>query len=191
MEPLLPIIGLVFGVLIVNAIATRLSLPPPILLVVAGLGVSFVPGVPAFDVSPDVVLAVLLPPLLYAAAFESSAVAIRQLIRPIFQLSVVLVLLTAFTVALVLTLVIPGLPFAAALALGAIVAPPDAVAAVALARRVGLPRNLVTVLEGESLFNDATSLVTLKVAIAAIGASTVAWAPAIGEFAWASRRRPG
>jgi Na+/H+ antiporter len=186
MEPMLPIIGLVFGVLTVNAIATRLSMPSPILLVVAGLGISFVPGVPAFDVSPEVVLAVLLPPLLYAAAFESSAVAIRQLIRPIFQLSVVLVLLTAFTVALVLTLVIPGLPFAAALALGAIVAPPDAVAAVALARRVGLPRNLVTVLEGESLFNDATSLVTLKVAIAAIGASTVAWGPAIGEFAWAS-----
>jgi CPA1 family monovalent cation:H+ antiporter len=142
--------------------------------------------VPPLDVTPDVVLAVLLPPLLYAAAFESSAVAIRQLIRPIFQLSVVLVLLTAFTVAQVLTLVIPGLPFAAALALGAIVAPPDAVAAVALARRVGLPRNLVTVLEGESLFNDATSLVTLKVAIAAIGATTVAWAPAIGEFVWAS-----
>ena len=136
MDTMLPIIGLVFGVLIVNAIATRFSAPAPILLVVAGLGVSFVPGVPTFEVSPEVVLAVLLPPLLYAAAFESSAVAIRQLIRPIFQLSVVLVLLTAFTVAFVMTLVIPGLPFAAALALGAIVAPPDAVAAVALARRV-------------------------------------------------------
>jgi len=186
MELMLPIVGLVFGVLIVNAIAIRFSVPPPILLVVAGLAVSFVPGMPAFDVSPEVVLAVLLPPLLYAAAFESSAVAIRQLIRPIFQLSVVLVLLTAFTVAFVMTMVIPGLPFAVALALGAIVAPPDAVAAVALARRVGLPRNLVTVLEGESLFNDATSLVTLKVAIVAIGASTVAWGSAIAQFAWAS-----
>ena len=87
MDPLVAIIGLVFGVLIVNTIATRLSVPAPILLVLAGFGVSFIPGVPAFEVSPELVLAVLLPPLLYAAAFESSAVAIRQLIRPIFQLA--------------------------------------------------------------------------------------------------------
>ena len=186
MDPLLPIIGLVLGVLLVNAVATRFSVPPPILLVVVGFVVSFIPGVPGYQVSPELVLAVLLPPLLFAAAFESSAVAIRRLLRPIFQLAVVLVLLTAFTVAIVLTALIPAIPFAAALALGAIVASPDAVTAVAVARRVGMPRRLVTVLEGESLFNDATSLVTLKVAIAAIGASSIAWAPAIGAFAWAS-----
>ncbi len=186
MDPLLPIIGLVLGVLLVNVVAARFTVPVPIPLVVVGLAVSFIPGVPSFEVSPELVLAVLLPPLLYAAAVESSAVAIRKLLRPIFQLAVVLVLLTAFTVAIVLTALVPGVPFAAALALGAIVAPPDAVAAVALARRIGLPRRLVTVLEGESLFNDATSLVTLKVAIGAIGASSVAWAPAIGQFAWAS-----
>ena len=117
MNSLLPIIGLVFGVLIVNAVATRLSLPAPVLLVLVGLGASFVPGVPSFDITPELVLTVLLPPLLYAAAFESSAVAIRKLMRPIFQLSVVLVLLTAFTVAVVLTMVVPDLPFAAALSL--------------------------------------------------------------------------
>lgn len=185
MDPLWPMIGLVVGVLIVNAVSTRFNLPAPILLVVGGLAVSFVPGVPGFEISPDLVLTVLLPPLLFAAAFESSAVAIRQLLRPILQLAVVLVLLTAFSVAFVLTALIPDMPFAAALALGAIVAPPDAVAAVAVARRVGLPRRLVTVLEGESLFNDATSLVTLKVAIMAIGATSIAWAPAVGEFSWA------
>lgn len=186
MEAVLPLIGLIVGVLMVTTIATRFRLPAPILLVVVGFAVSFIPGIPAFQVGPDLVLFVLLPPLLYAAAFESSAVAIRQLIRPILQMSVVLVLLTAFSVAFVLTAVLPDLPFAAALALGAIVAPPDAVAAVAVGRKVGLPRRLVTVLEGESLFNDATALVTLKVAIAGIGASSLAWGSAVGEFAWAA-----
>jgi CPA1 family monovalent cation:H+ antiporter len=186
MDPVLPIIAVVLGVLLVNAVAARFGAPAPILLVATGFAVSFVPGVPGYEISPELVLTVLLPPLLYAAAVESSAVAIRQLLRPIFQLAVVLVLLTAFTVAFVLTALIPAIPFAAALALGAIVAPPDAVAAVALARRIGLPRRLVTVLEGESLFNDATSLVTLKVAIGAIGVSSIAWAPAVGQFAWAS-----
>jgi len=186
MEQLIPIVGLVLGVLVVNTAAARYSMPAPILLVVVGLAASFIPGIPGYEASPEFVLSVLLPPLLFGAAFESSAVALRKLLRPITQLAVVLVLLTAFSVALVLTAVLPGLPFAAALALGAIVAPPDAVAAVAVARRVGLPRRLVTVLEGESLFNDATSLVTLKVAIAAIGAGSLEWAPAIGRFALAS-----
>ncbi|QNK81876.1 Na+/H+ antiporter [Nakamurella sp. PAMC28650] len=183
---LLPVVGLVLGVLLVNSAAVRIHVPPPIMLVAVAFAVSWIPGVPAFELKPEFVLAVLIPPLLFGAAFESSAVAIRRLVRPIFQLSVVLVLLTAFSVALVLRWVLPGIPFAAALALGAIVAPPDAVAAVALGRRVGLPRRLVSVLEGESLFNDATSLVTLKVSIAAIGATSVAWAPSLGEFAWAS-----
>ncbi len=186
MDDLLPVIGLVVGVLMVTTVAARFNAPAPIVLVVVGFGVSFVPGVPAFAASPDLVLFVLLPPLLFSAAFESSAVAIRQLLRPILQMSVVLVLLTAFTVAAVLKLVLPDLPFAAAVALGAIVAPPDAVAAVAVGRRVGLPRRLVTVLEGESLFNDATSLVTLKVAIAAIGAGSLSWGSALGEFGWAA-----
>lgn len=183
---LLPVIGLVLGVLLVDNAAVRLRVPPPILLVAIGFGVSWIPGIPAFQLTPEFVLAVLIPPLLFGAAFESSAVAIRRLIRPIFQLSVVLVLLTAFSVAFALRLVLPDIPIAAALALGAIVAPPDAVAAVAVGRRVGLPRRLVSVLEGESLFNDATSLVMLKVAIAAIGASSLAWAPSVGKFAWAS-----
>lgn len=187
MEEVLPIIGLILGVLLVNSLVGRTSLPPPIVLLAAGFGVSFIPGVPPFEISPDLALFVLLPPLLFAAALESSAVAIRQLLRPIFQLAVILVLLTAFTVALTVTAVLPGLPFAAALALGAIVAPPDAVAAVAVAKRVGLPRRLVTLLEGESLFNDATSLVTLKVAVVALGTASVAWVRHSVSF---SGRRP-
>ena len=186
MDQVLPVVGLVLGVLLVNGLAGRTPVPPPVVLLIAGFGVSFLPGVPGFEISPDLVLYVLLPPLLFAAALESSAIAIRRLIRPIVQLAVVLVLLTAFTVAFTATTVMPSLPFAVALALGAIVAPPDAVAAVAVARRVGLPRRLVTLLEGESLFNDATSLITLQVAIGAFGAASIAWAPALGEFAWAA-----
>ena len=182
----LPVMCLLAGVLLVAAVARRVSVPAPILLVAVGFAVSFVPGVPAYQVSPEVVLSILLPPLLFGAAFESSAVALKALIRPIVQLAVLLVLLTAFTVAFALRAVLPGIPFGAALALGAMVAPPDAVAAVAIARKVGLPRNLLTVLEGESLFNDATSLVTLKVAIATIGVGSLSWLPAVGEFAWAS-----
>ena len=147
---------LVVGVVIVNGLAGRIGVPAPILLVIVGFAVSFVPGVPDYQVDPEFVLAVLLPPLLYAAASEASVIAIRRLIRPILQLAVGMVIVTALTVAFVLTWILPEMPFAAALALGAIVAPPDAVAAVAVARRAGLPQHVVTVLDGESLFNDAT-----------------------------------
>ncbi len=185
MHTLWPIIGLILGVLAVSGLSLRWGLPAPILLLVIGFGVSFIPGIPAYDVDPELVLYVLLPPLLYAAAVDSGVVAIRRLISPILRLAFGMVLISAFAVAFVLQWVIPQVPFAAALALGAIVAPPDAVAAVAVGRRVGLPRGVMTVLEGESLLNDATSLITLRVSIAALAAGSFAWAQAIGQFAWA------
>jgi len=157
MSGLESVVFLVLGVVIVNGIAGRLRVPAPILLVVAGVAVSFIPGAPDYQVDPEIILTVLLPPLLYAAAVESSIIALRKMLQAITQLAVGMVLVTAFAVAVVLHAMIPDIPFAAALALGAIVAPPDAVAAVAIARRAGLPRQVVTVLEGESLFNDATS----------------------------------
>jgi len=185
MHTLWPVIGLIIGVLVVSGLSLRWGLPAPILLLVVGFAVSFIPGVPAYDVDPEVVLFVLLPPLLYAAAVDSGVVAIRRLISPIVRLAFGMVLISAFAVAFVLQWVIPQVPFAAALALGAIVAPPDAVAAVAVGRRVGLPRGVMTILEGESLLNDATSLITLRVSIAALAAGSFAWAQAIGQFAWA------
>lgn len=181
-----PVVFLVVGVVIVNGIAGRIGLPAPIMLVIAGIAVSFIPGVPDFQVNPELVLTVLLPPLLFAAASEASVIAIRRLLRSITQLAVGMVIVTAFAVAVALHALVPDIPFAAALALGAIVAPPDAVAAVAVARRAGLPRNVVTVLEGESLFNDATSLVLLKVAVVGISLGTMSWGDAIGQFAWAT-----
>jgi CPA1 family monovalent cation:H+ antiporter len=186
MPPLEPLIFLVIGVVAVNGIAGRIGLPAPILLLIAGVGVSFIPGVPTFEVDPEIVLTVLIPPLLFAAASEASVVAIRSLLRSITQLAVGMVLVTAFAVAVVAYLLIPGIPFAAALALGAIVAPPDAVAAVAVARRAGLPRKVVTVLEGESLFNDATSLVLLRVALVGLAVGSMSWGQAVLEFAWAT-----
>lgn len=186
MSELESVVFLIVGVVIVNGIAGRIRVPAPILLVVAGVAVSFIPGVPSFQVDPEIILAVLLPPLLYAAAVEASVIAIRRMLQAITQLAFGMVVVTAFAVAVVLHALIPDVPFAAALALGAIVAPPDAVAAVAIARRAGLPRGVVTVLEGESLFNDATSLVLLKVAVAGISLGSMAWGRAVGEFAWAA-----
>jgi CPA1 family monovalent cation:H+ antiporter len=181
-----PVVLLILGVVVVNGLAGRIRMPAPILLVIVGVAVSFVPGMPVVEVDPELVLTVLIPPLLYAAATESSVVAIRTMLRSIFQLAVGMVLVTAFAVATVLSLLIPGIPFAAGLALGAIVAPPDAVAAVAVARRAGLPRRVVTVLEGESLFNDATSLVLLRVALVGLAVGSMSWGDAVLEFAWAT-----
>ncbi|GAB3141371.1 Na+/H+ antiporter [Micromonospora sonneratiae] len=149
------------------ALARRLGLLSPILLVVAGLVLSFVPGFPQVHLEPDLVLTGILPPLLYIAALETSVPAFRYNLRPILLLAVGLVIFTAVLVGLVVYVVMPDVPLSICLALGAVVAPPDAVAATAVARRIGLPRRVVTILEGESLVNDATALVLLRAASAA------------------------
>ncbi|GAB2743909.1 Na+/H+ antiporter [Amycolatopsis magusensis] len=171
MEIAAQIVGLVVGVLVVTAIARRFDWSEPLCLVLAGVGASFIPGVPDYELHPEVVLLGLLPPLLYATAIRTSLVDIRRNRGPIGLLSVGLVAFTTIGVGLVTWLVIPGLPLAAGLALGAVVAPPDAVAATAVARRVGMPRRIVRILEGESLLNDASALVALRTAIAAIAGS--------------------
>ncbi|HEX2312166.1 MAG TPA: Na+/H+ antiporter [Thermomonospora sp.] len=151
----------------VAALARRSGVSAPLALVVAGLLAAVVPGVPEFDLDPEFVLFVFLPPLLFSAAWESSLPNLRENARPIGYLSVGLVLFTTLAVGYVAHLIVPGLPLAAAFVLGAIVAPPDAVAAVSVAKRLGLPRRVVTVLVGESLFNDATALTAFRVAVAA------------------------
>ncbi|WP_088319608.1 Na+/H+ antiporter [Kineosporia sp. R_H_3] len=165
------IVALIAGSAAVAGVASRWGLSSPLVLTVVGIAVSFVPGVPEYPLSPEVALVGFLPPLLYAASIRTPFVDMRRNRRPIGLLSVALVLATAFAVAGVAMLVLPDLPFAAALALGAIVAPPDAVAATAVARQVGMPRKVVTILEGESLLNDATALVTLRMAVAALAGS--------------------
>jgi CPA1 family monovalent cation:H+ antiporter len=169
------IVALVVAVLAVTAIARRLDWSAPLCLIVVGVAASFVPGVPDYQLDPKVVLIGLLPPLLYSTAIQTSLLDFRRLRSPIAVLSVGLVLFTTAGVGLVAWLVIPGLTLAAGFALGAIVAPPDAVAATAVARRVAMPRKMVRLLEGESLFNDAAALVALNTSIAAIIGSISLW----------------
>ncbi|MEC3974112.1 Na+/H+ antiporter [Amycolatopsis sp. H20-H5] len=175
------IVALVVAVLLVTAVARRLDLSAPLCLIVVGVGASYVPGVPEYQLDPEVVLLGLLPPLLYATAIRTSLIDFRRIRGPIALLSVGLVIFTTFGVGLVAWLVVPGLSLAAGIAIGAVVAPPDAVAATAVARRVGLPRKVVRLLEGESLFNDAAALVALKTAVAAIAGSVSVW-EAGGDF---------
>ncbi|WP_084960517.1 Na+/H+ antiporter [Thermoactinospora rubra] len=167
----LSLLLLAAGALGVAALSRRLGWPAPLLLVLAGMLASpLFPG--RFTLEPEIVLLVFLPPLLYSAALDSSYLRLRDVKRPVALLSVGLVLFTMLVVGWVVHLLVPSLPLAAAFALGAIVAPPDAVAAVAVARRLGLPRRIVTILVGESLFNDATALTAYRVALgAATGAA--------------------
>ncbi|GAA1135505.1 Na+/H+ antiporter [Nocardioides aquiterrae] len=167
MDVALFLIGLAVGVLAGVLVARRLGIPAPLLLVVAGVGASFLPFVPQVHLEPELVLIGLLPPLLYAAALSSSLVDFNTYRRPILLLSVGLVVFTTIGVGWLVHALVPGISWPIALALGAVVAPPDAVAATAIGRTIGLPRKIVTILEGESLFNDATALVLLRTAIAA------------------------
>ncbi len=160
-------LALLATVTAVAGLARRFDLSAPLLLTLVGVVASFLPFVPEVHLSSEVVLVGLLPPLLYAAAIRSSLVDFKENRRPIGFLSVGLVIFTALGVGLLTWWLLP-VPFAAAFALGAVVAPPDAVAATAIARRIGLPRRVVTLLEGESLVNDATALVCLRTAIAAL-----------------------
>ena len=149
-----------------NALAHWLSVPYPILLVLGGLALGFVPGVPEVHLEPDLVLILFLPPLLYSAAFFTDLRSLRDNVRPLSLTAIGLVLLTMVIVAVIAHEVI-GMTWAVAFALGAIVSPTDPVAATAIMRRVGAPRRIVNMVEGESLFNDASALVAYRVAVAA------------------------
>jgi len=157
----------------VSALARRWGASAPLALTALGILVSFVPAIPEVQVGPELILFGILPPLLYAAAIRTSLVDLGANKNVIGLLSVGLVIFTAAGVGLV-TWWLTGVPLAAAIALGAVVAPPDAVAATAVARRIGLPRRIVTILEGESLFNDATAITILRTSIVAIGGSVTA-----------------
>jgi Na+/H+ antiporter len=160
------IITLFVAVAGLNVLAGWLSVPYPILLVIGGLALGLLPGMPEIELDPDLVLVIFLPPLLYSAAFFSDLRALRGNARPISLLAIGLVLATMSAVAVVGHTVI-GLTWPMAFALGAIVSPTDPVAATTIMRRLGAPRRIVNVVEGESLVNDATALVAYRVAVAA------------------------
>ena len=174
MHVVLTLVGIVATVIVVAGLCSKLDLPSPLVLIVVGVVGSYLPFVPDVALEPEVVLFGLLPPLLYAAALQTSLVDFNAHRRAILLLSVGLVAFTTVGVALIVHALLPDLGWWPAFAIGAVVAPPDAVAATAIGRRIGLPRRIVTILEGESLLNDATALVALNTAIGAAGAA-VAW----------------
>ena len=167
-------------------VARRLAIPDPILLVLGGVAMGFalklVPGAPAIDLEPDIVFLLFLPPILFGAAFFTPIRDFRANARAILLLAIGLVLFTTLIVGVVTKLLVPELPWAAAFVLGAIVAPPDAVAATAVFQRLGVPRRIVTILEGESLINDASALIAYRVAAAAVLTGTFSLLDATVSF---------
>ncbi len=175
-------ISLLIAVAALLALAPAFRIPYPILLVLGGLALGFIPGMPEFDLPPELVFFGVLPPLLYIAAFFTSLRDLRANVRPIGMLAIGLVVATTAGVAVVAHAVVEDLPWASALALGAIVSPTDPLAATSIARRLGVPHRYVAVVEGESLVNDGSGLVLYRLAVAAVLTGTFsAWA-GVGLF---------
>ncbi|MBC7783181.1 MAG: Na+/H+ antiporter [Burkholderiales bacterium] len=175
-------IGLIAIVAAIALLAEKLKIPYPILLVLGGLALSFVPRLPPIEIDPKLVFYVFLPPLLFWAGILTSWRDFRANLRPILLLAVGLVLVTTFAVAGVAMWIVPGMGFAAACVLGAIVSPPDAIAATAITERLRVPRRVSAILEGESLVNDATALVALMFAIKAVELGSFSFPHAARDF---------
>jgi Na+/H+ antiporter len=163
--------------------AQRLHVPYPVLLVIGGLGLALVPGLPPVRIEPQLVLLIFLPPLLFSAAWLTSWRDFAANLRPIGLLAVGLVIVTTTAIAWVAHVIVPGMGWPEAFLLGAIISPPDAVAATAVTQRLKVPRRIVTILEGESLVNDATGLVAYKFALAAVASGGFSPTRAAGQFA--------
>ncbi|WP_259071693.1 cation:proton antiporter [Mucilaginibacter sp. X4EP1] len=181
-EILLLCLGLVLSVSLLVLLAQKLKIAYPIFLVAAGLLLGFIPGIPNTQINPDLVFLIILPPILYDAAQNTSWKALWRWRRIISAMALGFVLFTATSVALVSYYLIPGFTLAQGFLLGAIVSPPDAAAATAILRFVKLPKGLVSILEGESLLNDATSLTIFRFALLAIVSNQFTWQQAAGGF---------
>lgn len=177
------LLSVIAVILLVGAsiVGSKIRIAAPLLLVVLGIGIGYLPFVPLVEIDPEIILVVVLPPLLYAAAVNVPIIDFKRNFRPVIGLSVLLVIISAVAVGFIVHWIIPSIPLAAAIALGAVISPTDAVAATSIGKRLGMPERVVSILEGESLVNDATSLVLLKTATAAV-AGSFALAPATGSF---------
>ncbi|HWD18928.1 MAG TPA: Na+/H+ antiporter [Verrucomicrobiae bacterium] len=184
MKPVEALVLLMCAIIGLALLGRRMRIPYPIALVLGGLVISLVPGLPQVRIEPDMVFLLFLPPLIYAAAWFTSWHDFRANFRPIFLLAVGLVLFTTVIVGVVMHALLPELPLALAFAFGAIVSPPDAVAATSIAQQMKLPKRIVTVLEGESLVNDATGLVALRFALVAAVSGQFSLGHAAAEFVW-------
>jgi monovalent cation/hydrogen antiporter len=178
------ILGLLVAVVFLAALARRLHIPSPLLLVLAGLAGALLPGIPPVHMEPDLVLLLFLPPLLYGDAWDTSWRDFRANLRPILLLAVGLVFATTLAVGVVAHAALPGLPWAVAFTLGAILSPTDAVASVAIAERLGLPQRLLMIIEGESLVNDASGLVAYRFALVAVLTGAFSAGQVAVRFVW-------
>jgi len=186
MENTVVIVLLLFGIAFIGILSNKYKFPFPIALVLSGVSISIIPGLPVIELAPEVVFIIFLPPLLYAAAWNTSWHDFKANLRPIGLAAIGLVLFTTLLVATAVHLIIPGISWPVAFLIGAIVSPPDAVAATSVTKGLGLHPRTVTILEGESLVNDASGLVAYKYALTAITAGNfVAWEAGM-NFLWIS-----
>jgi CPA1 family monovalent cation:H+ antiporter len=176
------IVLLIVGVVALVWLANRINVPYPMLLMVGGLAIAILPGTPAIELAPEVVLVIFLPPILFQAAQTTSIREFKTHFSSISRLAIGLVLVTTFAVAVIAHWVIPGIGWPAAFVLGAVVSPPDAVAATAIFQRLGAPSRIVTILEGESLINDASAIVLYTFAVAAVVTGEFSVSEALLEF---------
>src|SRR5437667_5591837 len=176
------VMGLLAAVAALSLLSRKVPIPYPILLVLGGLILGLIPGLPQVSLDPELVFLFFLPPLLYPAAFFTSWRDFRANLRPILLLAVGLVLFTTAAVGFLAHYFIQDLPLGAAFVLGAIISPPDAISATAIAERLRVPRRIVPILSGESLVNDATALVAYRFALAAVVTGSFSMAHASGQF---------
>ena len=180
-EQLIVFILLLFGMSLLSVVADKIKISYPILLVLAGLVIWLVPGMPVMEMDPDIVFFIFLPPLLYSAAWQTSWNDFWKWKRSIFTLAFGLVIFTSTVVAYISVQLIPGFTLALGFLLGGIVSPPDAVAATSVMQGLKVPKRLSVILEGESLINDASSLIIYRFAIAAVITGTFSFTHAIGQ----------
>ena len=185
MHGILPfLLAMIAAIVLLEMLATKLRVAYPIVLVVAGLLISFIPGLPAIKVNPELIFFIVLPPLLFDAAWDISFKEMKKWYRIIGSFAFLVVLFTALAVAVVANHYIPGFSIALGFLLGGIVSPPDAVSTSAITKFVNIPKSTSTILEGESLLNDASSLIIFRFALIAVGTGQFIWNEAALSFVW-------
>ncbi|MGE9515902.1 MAG: Na+/H+ antiporter [Solitalea-like symbiont of Tyrophagus putrescentiae] len=182
MENYTVILSLLAVIILISAVAEKINLSSPILLICSGLCIGFIPWLPSVEINDEIIFLIFLPPLLYHAAFNISFQGFRQHINVIGSLAIGLVFLTAGAIGILTYLIIPGMSWPVAFLLGAMLAATDAVSAISITKNLGLSRNTIVILEGESLINDASALVLFQFAISAVIGISVVWWQAIGTF---------
>src|SRR6185295_10279027 len=185
MHSILPfLLAMVVAIVFIEMLAVKLKVAYPILLVVAGLLISFIPALPEVHINPDLIFFLFLPPLLFEAAWSISFKEMRRWYRIIGSFAFVVVFFTALSVAVVTSYAIPGFTLALGFLLGGIVSPPDAVSTGAITRFVRIPKSTAAILEGESLLNDASSLIIFRLALIAVGTGQFIWQEAALDLLW-------